>query len=381
MIKLMVIFGGGDEGGGPAYLKSLLKGIDKERFEVVYLSLGRDSLADELADYVSAVEVLEGRQGMLVGSVKSVKKAVRRHGTQLIHTHGFRANFAGRLAGRSLGVPVVTTVHSVISTDYANPFKALLAPRIDNITLALTGRFIAISNAIKEDLSGRGVPPEKISVVYNGIDPYEPSPDRDAARAALGGLIPVRELGRAGEDAFIVGTVARLEPNKGVINLVRAVKKLTESIPGLRVIIIGSGIEREALEKEASTLGVSNVVEFLGYQLDVRRLIPGFDVFALPSLSEGFGLVIVEAMAAGVPVVASRVGGIPEIIDHEKSGLLVEPGDPRALGHGVARLYESSSLRSSIAEEAAKIFIDRFTTDRFVKATEKVLEKMISASH
>lgn len=365
----MLVFGGGDEGGGPAYLKSFLKNLDKKRFEVVYVSLGRDSLSKELEGHVSSVEILVGWRGSLFLSALGVYRALKMYNPDVIHTHGLRANLAGRLAGRAKGVPVVTTVHSAISRDYANALKQFWAPRIDNLTLSLTDRFIVVSEAIKEDLVNRGMPPENISIVYNGVDiPGERPPSSDG-RTRIGLYA----------EQFVVGTVARLEPNKGIKYLIRAAKELKPKLANVKVVVIGAGRDRQELERESERLGLTDIIDFLGFREDARSLMTSFDVFTLPSLMEGFALVVIEAMAAGIPVVASKVGGVPEIIQDGRNGLLVEPGDPRSLAEAIFKLQESPDLRSMIVAEAYKDFNDRFTTERFVTETENVLEETAMA--
>ncbi|MHB0977641.1 MAG: glycosyltransferase family 4 protein [Candidatus Aquicultorales bacterium] len=366
MTRVMLVFGGGDEGGGPAYLKSLLRHMDRARFQVTYVSLGRDSLAAEVSEFVAATEVVEGWRASLAGSVSGVFGALRKHKADVIHTHGLRANLAGRVAGRLMGIPVVTTVHSAISLDYADRIKQFLAPKVDSSTLSLTTRFIAVSAAIKKDLIKRRVPEEKITVVYNGVDVPIGQPVAEEAR---------RRLGVSG-DEFVVGTVARLEPNKGIRFLIRAAADLRPLLPKLKVVIVGSGRDRRELEREAERLGLGEVVAFTGFQEDARALMSAFDVFALPSLMEGFALVVIEAMASGIPVVASKVGGVPEIVQEGRNGLLVEPGDPKSLAEAILKLHASPQLRRSIIGEAYQDFSERFTTQRFVEGTERVLEEV-----
>ncbi len=369
MARVMLVFGGGDEGGGPAYLKSYIKGIDKGRFEIVYISFGRDSLADELADHFAASEVFSGSRGSMLGAALSLRSAIARYAPDLIHTHGFRANFAGRLAGRACGIPVVTTVHSAISRDYANPLKGFLATSLDALTLPLTDRYIAISNAIKDDLVRRGVSPDKIAVIYNGVGEATRRLSRSEARKRLG----------IGAEEFAVGSVARLEPNKGIRYLVNATGSLSRRIAGLRVIIIGVGSERKSLEGLVKKLGLENVVIFCGFLPNAVELLEAFDVFAMPSLSEGFGLAAVEAMASRVPVVATRVGGLTEIFEDGKSGLLVEPGNHVALADAILSLYENRGRRSALAERAYEVYREKFTEDRFIAETERFLAEVCAS--
>ncbi|MCL4499024.1 MAG: glycosyltransferase [Chloroflexi bacterium] len=370
MTKVMLVFGGGDEGGGPAYLKSLLKNLDKSRFEVVYVSLGRDHLAEELRDDVKATDILEGWKAYLFTSGVGVRQALNKYHPDVVFTHGLRANLAGRAAGWSRKVPVVTTVHSAIARDYANAFKQHIAPKIDDLSLPLTDRFIAVSNAIRNDLIRRGVAPGKISIVYNGVDIPDERPLLSEVRAQLG----------LSTEHFVVGTVARLEPNKGIKFLVCAAKELREQLSDLRVVIVGAGRDKLDLEREAERLGISDIVTFTGFREDARRLMTSFDIFALPSLMEGFALVVIEAMAAGIPVVASQVGGVPEIIDNGRNGLLVDASDPRSLSQAILKLYHFPELRRSIMREAYEDFYGRFTTERFVAETANVLEEVGAGS-
>jgi glycosyltransferase involved in cell wall biosynthesis len=273
-------------------------------------------------------------------AVMRLARVLRRRQPALVHVNlsdqgdGLVANAAARLA-------VSATLHIVL------PDRRPALERLSRLALRRTRTVIAVSEAVGGYLASQSV---SHCVVRNGVAPPAPLPD---ARAALG-LEP---------DAFVVGGVGRLDAQKGWDVLCAAAPQVRARVPGARFAVVGDGPERASL----TALGTTAGVDFAGYHEQAAGLMAAFDVLVVPSRYEGFGLVAVEAMLAGVPVVASGVGGLVEVVGD--AGRLIPPDDPAALAEALASLAESSDLRAELARRGAERARACFGHERMVTET------------
>jgi glycosyltransferase involved in cell wall biosynthesis len=283
---------------------------------------------------------------------------------EVFHIHvGFgKENFDGARAARRAGV------RAVVQTQHLPWLLGGHRPRVRLFrALQPVDRLIAVSAAERRTYERIGVPSELFTTVPNGVRPRGPGPGRAATRAALG-LAP---------DAPVVLTVGRLTVMKGQRHLVDAVPDLAAAFPGLRVVIIGQGHLHAALTRQAADLGVGEVVRLPGHRTDARMLLDAADVFVLPSRQEAMPLVLLEAMDAGLPVVATRVFGSAEIVVDGETGLLVAPRDPQALGEAIARLLADPALRSRYAHAGHRRYLQAFTSRRMAADTLRVYEQAL----
>ncbi len=334
-MRIVEVYGGGDGGGAARYMRDVLPGLSRTD-EVSFLSLGRDHLAPEGADLHRA------RQSRAFAELSRLRPDV-------LHTHGLRANLLGRIYGRMRGVPVVTTVHSFLAQDYRSRAAAETALLLDGATLHLSRLLIAVSAAIADDLVGRGAFASSVVVVPNGIAPPPP-----ADLSTLPSLVRGRPL---------LAIAARLHPSKGIDVALRALPLL----PQAKLAVMGEGPERDALAELARDLGCGGRVHFLGYRQDLAAIVAASDLMLVPSRAEGFGLAAVEAMAQGVPVVASDVGALPEVVG--EGGVLFRSGDAVDLAHAVQLALAGRSALSAAARSQAR----RFSLDTTVRATRDAL--------
>lgn len=276
----------------------------------------------------------------------------------LLHSHLFFANLAGRIAGRLAGVPVILSGQH--DTDvWMRPHHRL----IERLTARLADRVITCSEAVRAwEIDVIGQPAAKVTTLRNAIvPPAEPGEaERRAARASLG----------AAPDDLVVGTLGRLdEPKKGLQFFIDAAAAVAARVPRARFVVAGDGPARADLEARAARAGLGDRLRFAGERRDVPRLLSAYDLFVQPSLWEGFGLTLVEAMAVGKPVVATRVGGIPEIVRHGRDGVLVPPGDVAALAGAIVELLDDPARRSAFAAEGRHRARTEFHIDRLVGET------------
>jgi glycosyltransferase involved in cell wall biosynthesis len=322
----------------------------------------RGAWASELQDRGIPVVELRRRPGFHPALAQAVAGVIHEHGATLVHAHHYSPFVYAALA--RIWQPrtrIVFTEHGRVSD--APPSRKR---RAANLFLArLSSATFAVSGDLGAHLVGEGFSPRAVEVIYNGID-VGPRPDvreRLSARHALG--IPA--------ETIVVGTIARLDKVKSLDTLIRAAALAAHDRP-LSLVIIGDGPERRALETAAARTGSAAAIRFLGHRDDARRLLPACDVFANSSISEGVSLTILEAMAAGLPVVATRVGGTPEVID-ETCGRLVPARNEVALARAIEDLAAAPALRATLGRAARQRVEDRFTLDRMVRAYRAVYDR------
>lgn len=273
----------------------------------------------------------------------------------VVHCHHYSPYVYGLLATLlHPRIRLVFTEHGRLSDDEPSRKRRLVNPVLGR----WPGRLCAVSADLRTHMVAEGFPPRRVQVLHNGIDPaHRPGPsERASARAQLG--VP--------PDAFVVGTVGRLDPVKNLQTLVEAHALLLESLPAAHLVILGDGSERGALEAHAKALGIGESVSFAGHRADVRALLPAFDVYVNCSIYEGVSLTILEAMAATLPVVATRVGGTPEVVIDGETGCLT-PSHPRSLAAAVLSLARNPARRHGMGEAGRWRVKRHFSLTRMVE--------------
>ena len=284
---------------------------------------------------------------------------VRREGIDILHTHNTAAWFYGVLAARLSGLPVVHTEHTSPS------YHARRWRKIEKALSLATDRISAVSGSVARVMTEeQGIAANKVRVVHNGIEAslYGGAADGAALKAALG--IP--------RSAPVVGNVARLFPNKDHGTLLRAFKRVVERVSSATLLIAGEGPLRGEVEAEVRRLQLSGTVHLLGNRRDIPALLRVFDLFVLSSVKEGLPMALLEAMAAGKPVVATEVDGNPELVVHEGTGLLVPPGNPDALAEAICRLLQDQGAAQRMGRQGRERVRRLFTFERMADAYQDV---------
>jgi glycosyltransferase involved in cell wall biosynthesis len=309
------------------------------------------AMADEFREHGITVDRVAKRGGLDPTLIPRLVMALRRHGADIVHTHNPLPLIYGAPAARLVRAGAIHTKHG------KNPgTRGLIALR--RAAARLVHAFVAVSETTAEQArEQRDMPLHKLHVIPNGIRLDRYAPDlaaRAAARAELG-------LG----DAYVIGTVGRIDTYKNQTMLVRALApRLGRDV---RLVIIGEGPARADVEAEVARLADPSSVVLTGRRMDVPKLIHAFDVFALSSQSEGLPLVVPEAMAAGLPIVTTSVGGLPTVVDEGHTGLLV-PVDERAFGQALGRLIDDRALAKQLGTNAREVALARYSSDRMVEA-------------
>jgi glycosyltransferase involved in cell wall biosynthesis len=349
-VRLLLVVDSLEVGGAERHVVDLAVALGREGYEVtVACSIG-GGLSEPLEEANVPVRPLLDKlvkRRVSVAFARELRRLIREERFDLVHAH------IAAIAVLGTGVPLVVTEHT----------EALWQGRRDRWASRRVYRraehIIAVSSAIRRRLIERdAVPPERITAIHNAVIPASGAPP---------GALP-DDL-RAGP---LVGVVARLQPEKGVADFLKAATRVSASLPESRFLVAGDGPLREELLALAERLGVGERVRFLGYRADARALIGLLEVLVVPSLTEGAPLIVLEAMAAGIPVVASAVGGIPDQIRHDREGLLVPAGDPAALGETLLELLQDPGRARSLGEAGRRRADSEFSHATMVRRIEGV---------
>lgn len=320
-----------------------------------------------------------------LGRVREINSVIRRERPNLLHTTLFEADLIGRLAAIGTGVPVMTTLANttydearIAGDSNLNPRKVGLVRAVDGFTARhLTDHFHAVSEAVKKSaVRHMGLAEEKVTVVRRGRDPV-----RLGVRSAERTKRAREELGLGG-DAEIILSVGRLEYQKGHLHLLRAFASLSEGRPAAQLVVAGrEGNTSEQLRSTCTALGIQDRVHFLGHRTDVPELMAAADVFVFPSLWEGLGGVLIEALALEVPIVSSNLDATREVVGEDgSSGLLVPPGDDRALSLEIEKVLGDTDLRSRMTRNARERFESHFLLENQSKELIDLMESVAGGS-
>lgn len=356
-MKVVHLVIGGDVAGGQAVALRLARALRNRGGEVVFVAPERGPFTAAAERDGFRVHVLRLTRSFELAAAWRLTRLLRRERADVLHTHTLAAgNALSRLAGRAAGVPVVSHLH--IENHFRPSTRALVA-RLDNATARLAVALVAVSEDTRRAYEAQGYPAGRIRVVYNGVD----LPQNGSAPH---------------NDPPVIGEIARYCDVKGQRELIQALA----DVPGTRLVLAGRDLERGGafeteLEREADRAGVRDRVE-LGFREDVGALLDELDVVALPSWTEGLPMSLLEAMAHGRPVVATPVGGTPEVVADGETGLLVPPRDPAALAAALRRLVDDPELRRRLGEAGRQRVAERFTASAMEETILELYDEVAS---
>lgn len=290
-------------------------------------------------------------------AIRQVCRTIR---ASVVHTHGYRPDVIDAGVARQLGIPTVTTVHGFTGGGLKNQLYEHLQIR----AFRRFGAVVSVSRPITEKLVQQGVPEELVHTVPNAYDGFVQRHDRDEARRLL----------HVTSDRFHIGWVGRLSREKGADVLIRAAAELTD-LP-FHISMVGDGPERDRLRNIAAELSIADRISWHGTVPNAALLFPAFDLFVLSSHTEGTPIVLLEAMAAGVPIVATRVGGVPDVVT-DAEAMLVPPDDPDSLTGAIRAAYEHSAAAVLLAVRARQRLVERFAITPWLRQYEIIYRGLL----
>lgn len=349
-------------GGAEQQVVSLAPLFDRERFRIIVCAMQPGGgLRDRLDQAGVEYACLNYRIRSCIPAMLRFISLLRREKVDILHTHMYSASKFGRIAGVLAGVPVM------IATDHGHdPWKRWWHVAFDRVLLRHTDLRIGVSQDVADAIRACENPsPEKLAMIPNGVDPERFKSDeaeRNVVRAGLG----------IADDEVLVGAVGRLVEPKALHILIEAVSQLAQTMSQVRLVLVGDGPLRSELEKQAADLGVSDRVLFAGMRMDIPAVLSAIDVYVMSSKSEGLPVSLLEAMSAEKPVVATRVGGIPEVVTDRREALLVQPNDPSALADAINEVISNPELAAQLGRRAR----ERVSSAYSVAATARALEQV-----
>ncbi|MDQ3005536.1 MAG: glycosyltransferase family 4 protein [Chloroflexota bacterium] len=362
-------------GGAEQLMPTILKNLQQAGFSIRVCALqirAGNPIASELQRLGLPVDLIPIRNLRQPLNLIHILRYLRLHRPQLLHTQLEFADILGTLAAKLLGIPSVSTVHTLD----VFPEKKSAWGRM-KLRWFLLGRFcdrvIAVSEKTRlHYLQSGGLPHDKVITLYNGVD-ISRFKNMDATQT---GKLK-REL-QLPLNSRIIMTVAVLREPKGIQFMIRALPGILEQCPDVHYLIVGDGVHRATLSDLAAGLSIKDHITFAGHRTDIPNLLASCDIFVLPTLKDALPTVLIEALAAEKPIIASDVGGVPEIIESGVNGLLVEPGDPSKLADACLQLLKDNALRSQIVQAGSATLRQRFSIDLQIEQLSRVYEELTS---
>jgi glycosyltransferase involved in cell wall biosynthesis len=294
------------------------------------------------------------------------RRTIRERGIGLIQTHGYKPGFIGYVLSKLTGLPWLVFVHG----DTAENRKVKLYNSLNMWLTHRADRVVTVSKAIRDQLVAQGVGQEMITVVHNAIDPSDFDPGEERSDLRL-------RFGMAPSDQVIT-VIGRFSPEKGQLDFVEAFSRLAQERPLLKALLVGEGQDAAALKNRCRELGLVDRVIFTGYQQNVAPFYGASDLIVLPSLSEGLPNVALEALLHRRPIVATRVGGTPEVVIDGETGILVPPADPAALAEAIGRMLDDPELQERFADNGSRLIQEEYSPKAKAARIAEVYDEVLT---
>ena len=351
-------------GGTEQVIRNLVEGLDPVRFKSSILCIDGTigPWGQELQQKGFQHFCLQRKPGFDLDIIKATRKLILEHKVDIVHCHQYTPYTYGWFGSLFTGKPIIFTEHGRFYPDFSSPKRRFINPILQWRTAAIT----AISAATKQALVDfEFLSADKIDVIYNGIADTRVTPSPTLAS----------ELGLQSGD-IVLGTISRLDPIKNQTMMLRAFQRAHKELPNLKLLVVGDGPQRDELHALSKELNLNDSVIFTGFQPKPQAYLALMDVFLLPSLSEGTSMTLLEAMSFGKPSIATAVGGTPEILQHQETGLLTANKDEDGLTHAMLTLGGSETLRKTYGSQARQHYEKRFTLSAMTRQYEALYERI-----
>lgn len=356
-------------GGAEVLVDQMLRLLSKEFRCIVAVLDEVGEIGERLQQDGFIVKHLHRQPGIDRGCAKRLREFADEEGAEILHAHQYTPFFQAMLSRGMFGRrPVVFTEHGRHFPDLPSRRRSV----VNRLMLRSCDRLIGCGGSVRQALiANEGLPESRVEIIYNGVDFNSVSKPTSGARQQIRA-----EFGFAATD-FVAVLVARLHELKDHQTALRAVDEARKQIPGLRLLLAGDGDQRSAIERTICERGLEDCVTLAGTRKDVADLLAASDVFLMSSISEGIPLTVIEAMAARRPVVATAVGGLPELVEHGVTGFLAQSGDDASLAASLIELYRRPDRRSTMADVAAKRAAQNFSLNGMLNAYRDVYREVL----
>jgi glycosyltransferase involved in cell wall biosynthesis len=364
--KILYIITKGNFGGAQRYVYDLVTNLPQNDFEAVVACGEGEILKEKLKEKnIRVIDISFAKRDInILRDIRTffeIKKLIEQEKPDVIHLNSSKIGGLGSLAGRICGVrKIIFTGHGWAFNEERNLLEKIVILFLHWITILLCHTVIAVSEKTKRDIDWMPFVKNKIKVVYNGIAKFDTLP-KEEARVILGSHE---------SDKTIIFSISELHKNKGVDVAIKALSLLPKEIKEKIIYSVASGgEERENLEKLAKELQIDGLVRFLGFVQDAKKLLSGADIFLLPSRTEAFPYTPLEAGLVGMPIIATKVGGVPEVIRDMQSGILVHPKNSKEIAEAILYLLDHENKQKEFGREIKKTVINFFSLEKMLKET------------
>ncbi len=369
-VKILRVIPSLEMGGVERTLTSILPRLDKRQYEVYLCCLfKRDKLADTMESL--GIPIIKFRMrarldfdGKYIAGILRLARLMKKMQIDIVHTHLYRANLAGRIAAKLAGVPVIiANEHNIDS------WKKFPQRLNDRVLAGITNKIIAVSDAVKDFYVNKiGISEDKIITIYNGVDisKFQTYVNTNKQKEEFG-IKP---------DEKVITTIGRLHQQKGHLYFLKAAQIIREKNPKVKFLIVGDGPLEKQLRSMSKDLEISKNVIFAGLRDDIPQILAMSDISVLASLREGFSITLLESMAAGKPTVVTDVGGNSEVVEHGKTGFIIQPKSPEDMALYSLNLINNQELAKRMGQEAEKRVLN-FSIDRMVRKTENLYKRLL----
>ena len=360
--------------GAERAILTLAEHVRRDRVEFILLCFqyegesGSSLFMEEARRAGIRVETVQVRGRLDFRAIRDIRDFLKNQSIVILHAHDFKTTFYAWLASWNLGVKRVVTAHGSTRDSLMMKVYLFLDERV---VYRFFDRIIAVGQSVAENLLGKGIRSTRVSVIPNGVDP--PSSKSVHLDERIGDYF-------TSADARVFGVIGRLFPDKGHRFFLDAFQRVVQECPGARALIVGNGPLQGELARRIGELGLGGKVVLCGARLDIQDIYRQIDFVVIPSLTEGLPYVLLEALAHGIPVLATAVGDIPQVIRHGETGFLVPAGDTRALHTHMTRLLTDVDAVARMAGNGRRLVTEHYSAGRMAEQTQRLYESLIEAS-
>jgi glycosyltransferase involved in cell wall biosynthesis len=373
--KILYVIDNLEFGGGERGFLQLIKGLDRNRYRIHVAALAGGEFYKMLKAMGIQTIAVDMSYKCNRKAVKTLVDLLKEENYNIVHSQGARADFFTRLAvGLSKRSNLICTVQMPADGFNVSIFRKALYRLLDRLTEKYVDGFIVVSNELKRLLIERHrIPPDKIFKVPNGVEIDYFKPDVPATKIEF-----LREFFGLDKSSVVIGAVGRFCWQKGFDILIRSIPEIAHSNPDLKVILVGAGALKGRLEGLAESLNVLENIVFAGFRRDIKQILAAVDLLVVPSLREGFPMIVLEAMAMAKPIVASDLPGMSEQIVNGETGILVAPKNVDALTYAINELLASRGRANDIGLKARQYVVNNFSFQTMVAKTERVYQNFLA---